>query len=192
MTSVSICGTYSAHNRHLRNKEKPCDPCREAANEYQREQRAKNREAKRARDRAYYRRKREAAGLKPAKYIDPMPEATHGGRCGSGENYRAGCPGCHTVKRMRTYNISLDKWRQMVSEQGGACAICGDSARTLHVDHDHACCPGQRSCGKCVRKLLCGPCNRGIGLFKDSPEILAKAAEYLAIGGGFYGMGKSQ
>lgn len=28
--------------------------------------------------------------------------------------------------------------------------------------------------------LLCGPCNRALGLFRDSPEALKSALEYLA------------
>jgi hypothetical protein len=45
----------------------------------------------------------------------------------------------------------------------------------LHVDHDHACCPGPKSCGKCVRFLLCDKCNVGLGSFSDDPLRMAKA-----------------
>lgn len=31
------------------------------------------------------------------------------------------------------------------------------------VDHDHACCSGDRSCGQCIRGMLCGSCNMGLG-----------------------------
>jgi hypothetical protein len=53
----------------------------------------------------------------------------------------------------------------MLEAQGGGCAICGrkDSGNprttALHVDHDHMCCPGQRSCGKCIQGILCHVCN---------------------------------
>lgn len=60
------------------------------------------------------------------------------------------------------------------------CEICGDKEGGIHVDHDHSCCPGARSCGKCVRGGLCGGCNMALGAFRDSPEILRKAADYVA------------
>ena len=50
------------------------------------------------------------------------------------------------------------------------CAICG-SADVSHADHDHAA-PG-------LRGFLCQPCNMGLGLFKDNPDRLRAAAEYL-------------
>ena len=46
----------------------------------------------------------------------------------------------------------------------------GKPAR-LAVDHCHV--KGS------VRKLLCKSCNNGLGLFKDNPELLEKAADYL-------------
>jgi len=49
----------------------------------------------------------------------------------------------------------------MYESQDGRCAGCGtpspDSA--LDVDHDHACCLREFSCGACVRGLLCASCN---------------------------------
>lgn len=51
--------------------------------------------------------------------------------------------------------------------------------RTLVVDHDHGCCPGQKSCGNCIRGLLCDNCNIGLGHFKDSVESLQLAIEYI-------------
>jgi hypothetical protein len=45
--------------------------------------------------------------------------------------------------------------------------------RSMPVDHSHA-------TGK-VRALLCTSCNRGLGFFKDSPELLIEAAKYLEL-----------
>lgn len=70
----------------------------------------------------------------------------------------------------------------MLAEQDGKCAICVEPpapGRPFHVDHDHACCPGDGSCGKCVRGLLCDDCNRGFGMFKDSIGSLVRAVLYL-------------
>lgn len=60
------------------------------------------------------------------------------------------------------------------------CAICGENDATRYaVDHDHACCPGRKSCGECVRGVLCHSCNRVLGIFRDSPARFQAAADYL-------------
>lgn len=58
--------------------------------------------------------------------------------------------------------------------QGGKCAICGNpppEGKKLNIDHNHY--------TMVVRELLCGTCNTGLGMFKDSFELLEKAAVYL-------------
>jgi hypothetical protein len=83
---------------------------------------------------------------------------------------------------VRRYGITVDRYDEMLAEQGGGCAICRrpPGATSLHVDHDHKCCPTRKkSCGRCVRGLLCEDCNRGIGMLKDDPELLIRAAEYV-------------
>jgi hypothetical protein len=94
------------------------------------------------------------------------------------------CKTClRTAMLATTYGVTVDQYNEMLAEQGGGCAICGVSespdGSSLAVDHDHACCPGRKSCGQCVRGLLCRPCNQGLGNFLDRPELLAGAAEYL-------------
>jgi hypothetical protein len=60
----------------------------------------------------------------------------------------------------------------MLKEQDGKCAICQcKPSKTLHLDHNH-------STGK-VRALLCQLCNHAIGLLKEQPEVLKRAATYL-------------
>lgn len=76
------------------------------------------------------------------------------------------------------YGIDYWKFHQMLEQQGGGCAICG-ATDDLVVDHDHSCCPGRKTCGDCVRGLLCGHCNTGLGRFFDSEERLASAQNYL-------------
>ncbi len=84
--------------------------------------------------------------------------------------------------RRARYGITQEQYDALLAKQGGACAICrrtNPSGRDLAVDHDHACCPGAKSCGKCVRSLLCSRCNIGIGQFLDDPPLLRAAAAYL-------------
>ena len=86
--------------------------------------------------------------------------------------------------RKRKYGLTEERYKELLAEQGGKCAICrsdepGGRWGTFHVDHDHACCPESETCGKCVRGLLCRHCNNGLGHFQDAPERLMAAAAYL-------------
>jgi hypothetical protein len=88
------------------------------------------------------------------------------------------------VKSIGRYSLTVAQYREMwVAQGGGLCGICRQASagrsKLLAVDHDHACCPGQSSCGKCVRGLLCDRCNNALGCCADDPEILMAAAEYI-------------
>lgn len=80
-----------------------------------------------------------------------------------------------------TYGITREDYLKMSEEQGHVCKICGCAETVkrrgkvirLAVDHCH-------QTGK-IRGLLCCSCNRALGYFKDSPENLRKAAEYLEV-----------
>lgn len=119
------------------------------------------------------------------------------------DGFQGWCKGCKQKAQRAEYARNPEKYRekQMISKfgmtyadydrmleaQGGKCAICGStdsrgrghwtpksyhrSVEMLHIDHDY-------NTGE-VRQLLCGSCNRGIGLFGDDIELLEKAAEYL-------------
>jgi Recombination endonuclease VII len=86
---------------------------------------------------------------------------------------------------LRRYGLTLTAYDEMLARQGGRCAICrtenpgGKQPEYFNVDHDRSCCPGFRSCGKCVRGLLCAQCNFGLGNFRDDVTALRAAADYL-------------
>ena len=76
----------------------------------------------------------------------------------------------------RFYRLTIADVDAKVAAQDGRCAICGDQPvppARLHVDHSHA--------DKRVRALLCGPCNRMIGMAREDRDILAAASEYLDV-----------
>ena len=85
------------------------------------------------------------------------------------------------------YGITLERWEELYQQQRGRCAICrsrftlklSGARADCGVDHDHKCCPGTHSCGKCVRALLCLKCNWGIGQFDDDINKLKRAIQYL-------------
>ena len=71
------------------------------------------------------------------------------------------------------YGLTIDDVEQLVKNQQYLCAICESSLvdGIKHIDHDHK--------TKQVRGILCHKCNLGLGLFKDSAELLIKASNYL-------------
>ena len=72
------------------------------------------------------------------------------------------------------YQLTQEDWDGMYSKQQGLCALCLKSLDGIKVcvDHDH-------KTGR-VRGLLCNDCNHGLGKFRDDPETLIRAANYLA------------
>lgn len=86
-----------------------------------------------------------------------------------------------TQSRDRPYHrhrLSLEEYVALLEAQGNKCSICFEPNPT-HIDHDHSCCPGHYSCGKCVRGVLCGHCNRMLGCAKDDVAVLAEGIRYL-------------
>lgn len=94
------------------------------------------------------------------------------------------CKPCDAAaRRAMRYGISTAEADALLDAQGGCCAICGvasaESARAFAVDHDHACCSGRKTCGKCLRGILCHGCNLALGGFRDNVDLLRKAVAYL-------------
>jgi hypothetical protein len=74
-------------------------------------------------------------------------------------------------KLRERYGLTPTEYESLSAQQAGQCAICKASGVLLHVDHDHN--------TNRIRGLLCGLCNRGLGLFRDSPDLLIEGAKYL-------------
>jgi hypothetical protein len=95
------------------------------------------------------------------------------------------------------FGVTIEWYEEQFAKQDGRCRIClRRSATRLHVDHDHSCCPGRKSCGKCLRGLICGECNfRLLGRIcqeqsmgtRHAVEVLYRAILHLSMGAGWDG-----
>jgi len=72
----------------------------------------------------------------------------------------------------KRYGLTVEQYQEIIAR---GCAICGAQGGQMCLDHDH-------TTGK-VRDALCGPCNLGLGAFRDKPERLLAASEYLVTHG---------
>ena len=89
----------------------------------------------------------------------------------------------YEAQMRKKYGIGEDDYQRMLSEQEYVCAICRKPETAMHrrgdvvkvkrlaIDHCHA--------TGVVRALLCQHCNQGIGHFRDEPDALRAAADYI-------------
>jgi hypothetical protein len=77
--------------------------------------------------------------------------------------------------RTKEYNFPPELFDKRFNEQGQTCAICksldAGGRGAFHADHNHD--------SSQPRGVLCHNCNVALGNFKDNPEILQAAIEYL-------------
>jgi hypothetical protein len=73
------------------------------------------------------------------------------------------------------FGINIENFKALLKKQENKCGICqADFLETTPcVDHDHL--KGKNG----VRGLLCRNCNTGLGGFKDNPELLHRALQWL-------------
>jgi len=91
------------------------------------------------------------------------------------------------ARRLRLHHFSQQGYDALLAIQENVCPVCKKpliltdsySGETPTLDHDHSCCPGTYSCGKCIRGILHMRCNSALGCVDDKPEILRNAADYL-------------
>lgn len=79
------------------------------------------------------------------------------------------------MQRKYYYGIGDAEADALMAAQGGCCAICrtfipGGRGR-WHLDHCHKTMK--------VRGFLCQACNMGLGFFRDIPERMEAAADYI-------------
>ncbi len=116
-----------------------------------------------------------------------------------GESYRAAHPeevqrngrkyarkdavrAARSAKTMKEkYGLTPEAFAAKLEAQGGHCPFCppGEVPKLWDIDHDHRCCPGPWSCGRCLRDILCHRHNQGLGFWDDDPAQLRAAADYI-------------
>jgi hypothetical protein len=102
------------------------------------------------------------------------------------------------TRRKRYGDNAVKHYNKQMASQGGLCSICSTVMEKPQQDHAPYCCPPKinkrgrrrsRSCGKCLRGLLCMFCNSRLGyveqILLDNPNLilrdrwLRKAQSYL-------------
>ena len=79
---------------------------------------------------------------------------------------------------LKKYGITPEEYDSIWEKQSGVCASCGNEEThrnqfgvcSLAVDHDHT--------TGVVRGLLCGRCNRALGLLRDSADVVQSLLNY--------------
>jgi hypothetical protein len=101
------------------------------------------------------------------------------------------------VLKYTLYNhtMTVDQYTALRVAQADRCGACREplrfgETRAVTVDHNPKCCQYKTlgtkrtkgmpiSCGKCVRALLCSPCNRAVGFLERYPQRLHMWIEYV-------------
>ena len=137
-------------------------------------------------------RTRDEQGRKYCSTCDDWLDETHFGRSVSSPDLLQHC--CKSCRKssyvkdresvlgkrlLDAFGLTSDDLRLMIERQGSVCAACKNPADRWVVDHDHACCPGRRTCGRCIRGAICSHCNMAMGLAQDDPQRLRAMADYL-------------
>ena len=91
-----------------------------------------------------------------------------------------GDPVCHANNRMiarhriktKKFNITMQQRRKLLAKQKGCWPICAKKlSSSPATDHCHV--------TGVVRGILCGTCNRALGLFHEDIDSLKRAIRYL-------------
>jgi hypothetical protein len=104
------------------------------------------------------------------------------------ENKQKNLVAANKYKMKKYYGMTYEEFDAKLEKQDNKCLICGlhkdEQTKRMSVDHDHSCCPGKETCGKCIRGVLCSTCNLALGGFKDNKVLLQRAIDYIESFGG--------
>jgi len=88
----------------------------------------------------------------------------------------------HSKKMCRSHYAQQNKhkinFEDILDLFSEGCQTCG-SFDALTIDHDYKVCSESFACEKCFRGVICGPCNRVLGLVKDNSTILKNMINYI-------------
>ncbi|MEV5876006.1 endonuclease VII domain-containing protein [Streptomyces sp. NPDC052101] len=136
----------------------------------------------------YYRERQEARGKKVRENVSVPQGHKRCPQCGvvkphsewernraTSDGWASYCRACRAERNRasyfkRKYGLTEIERDALIASQRGLCAICL-AAPAVHVDHCH-------NTGR-VRGVLCFNCNSGLGLLRDDPEVVRRAAAYL-------------
>lgn len=77
--------------------------------------------------------------------------------------------------RLARYGLTKEAFDLLLESQQRACGMCRspfEEGCLIFIDRDHACCPDEKkSCGTCIRGLLCLRCNTGLGYIERMGDM---------------------
>jgi hypothetical protein len=123
-------------------------------------------------------------------------------------NYPRSCPLCITdmggtrgwtraLATARNFSLPVDAYIALRKSQANSkncvlCAICSapEKSKRHGIDHNHLCCSASgKSCGRCIRQLLCQVCNSIVGAVERgelSDKLVPAHRKYIIKWNGIY------
>lgn len=83
-------------------------------------------------------------------------------------------------RRFKRHNLTEEQYLNLFNMHNGKCHACKEREAN-NIDHNHSCCPGSYSCGKCVRGVLCNQCNTSLGLMNDDVNKIKNLINYIGL-----------
>lgn len=99
-------------------------------------------------------------------------------------SYCKPCTRRHVVHQK--FGLTAEEHNALLKKQNYRCGNkgCGEIVdRSSDIDHDRHCCPSDlKTCGNCVRGILCKRCNKVLGFASDDITLLQGSIDYLKLG----------